>query len=242
MKFKGSSAYDNNDFFEKYSQKRNRRNSPNNVLEKPIIDDLILDVAGKTILELGCGEGKYGKELLERGAHSYRGMDGSSNMIKQARLNLTGLNCSLEKIEIEKFDFPEEQYDLVVSRLVFHYLEDLKSAAEKIYKSLRLKGELVCSVEHPIITSCYDSYGRGKRGNWIVDHYFKSGKRINQWIGKEVVKYHRTFEEYFRLFKTAGFQMEEIRESKPFSVNFDKVEEYERRMRIPLFLLFKLRK
>ncbi len=47
-------------------------------------------------------------------------------------------------------------------------------------------------------------------------------------------------EDYFKLFKRAGFQMSELRESKPVKSNFTNIEEYERRSRIPLFMMFKL--
>ena len=57
-----------------------------------------------------------------------------------------------------------------------------------------------------------------------------------------MVKYHRTIEEYWQLIHKSGFKVIEIRESKPLKTNFKKLEEYERRKRIPLFLIFKLKK
>lgn len=63
------------------------------------------------------------------------------------------------------------------------------------------------------------------------------GERIERWIDEEVVKYHRTIEEYFRLLKEAGFKITDLREGMPKRENFLHKEEYERRMRITLFLI-----
>jgi len=241
MEYKSYTVYDDPDFFDAYTQKRNKGNAPNETLEKPIMDELIGDVKGKEILDLGCGDGKYGKSLLQKGAKMYHGIDGSTNMIDLARQSIDGSQMKIEKAAIEEYQFGAKQYDLVISRLVFHYIENLDNIFEDIHKSLKNDGSLIFSIEHPIITSCYDAYHqKGKRQDWIVDNYFKTGKRVNTWIGKDVVKYHKTIEDYFKLFKTAGFQMSELRESKPMKENFTSTEEYERRSRIPLFILFKL--
>jgi len=243
MNYKNYKAYDNDDFFEQYTAKRNRPNAPNNILEKPIIDQLIQDVEGKDILDLGCGDGKFGLELLSRKSRSYHGIEGSENMFGLAVDNLKDTDARLECFDIEGYDYPKEKYDLIVSRLVLHYVENLEELFVKLHHCLREKGEFVFSIEHPIITSCYEAYhGKGRRENWIVDNYFESGERINHWIGKNVVKYHRTIEEYFQIIQNAEFEVLILRESKPNMKYFETQEEFERRMKIPLFMLFKLKK
>lgn len=243
MPYEGSSVYDNSDFFEKYIQKRNKGNSPNDLLEKPYINALIGAIKGKTILDIGCGDGKYGKELLVKGATSYHGIDGSKNMIALATKNLNGLKATVNHLSIEDYNFPKERFDIILSRLVFHYIEDLIPVFKGIHSSLKKEGIFVFSVEHPIITSCSEAYHqKGKRGNWIVDNYFQNGERMNIWIGKEVIKYHRTITNYFQLFKNTGFELVELEESKPLKKYFKDLKEYERRRRIPLFMIFKLKK
>ena len=137
---------------------------------------------------------------------------------------------------METWDFPQEQYDLVVSRLALHYLEDLESVF-KLYSSLKVDGQFVFSVQHPILTSSVQSATKSARTDWKVDDYFNTGKRV-ELDEKEVVKYHRTIEEYFKELKHAGFKIEEISECRPRLENFKSEEEYRRRMRIPLFLVF----
>lgn len=242
-KYKSHSVYDDEEFFEKYNQKRSKGNSPNELIEQPIIDELLGDISEKKILDLGCGDGKYGVVLLKRGAKYYHGIEGSKKMASLAKENLKGYNSEIELGEIERTEYKPAEYDIVISRLVLHYLEDLESVLKKIKVSLKDQGEFIFSVEHPIITSSYESYHKkGKRGNWIVDNYFDSGERINEWIGKKVVKYHKTLEEYWQIIRKIDLEIVELRESKPQKLNFESEEEFQRRKRIPLFLIFKLRK
>lgn len=246
MAHKGSEVYDDEAFFSQYIAKRRRGNSPNELLEEPIIDAFLGGIKNKELLDLGCGDAAYGRKLLESGLKSYHGIDGSTNMISLAQQSLSGLTqARLEVKEIEGLNLPAECYDIVLSRLVLHYIEQLEAVFTAVKTCLRKEGCFIFSVEHPIITSNYESYHQQtkvRRQNWVVDNYFFSGQRVNQWIGKEVIKYHRTLDEYIQLIKATGFEIEEIRESKPEREHFLDISEYERRMRIPLFLLFKLRK
>jgi len=243
MKYKSYKVYDDEDFFNNYIEKRKKGNAPNETIEKPIIDELVGLVNNKMILDLGCGDGLQGNELIARGAKHYYGIDGSTNMVLLAQKNLEGLNATVEQESLETLQLDANQYDLVLSRLVLHYIKDLLPVLKKIEKSIRKNGKFVCSIEHPIITSCYESYHKNnKRGSWLVDDYFASGERTNTWMGKDVIKYHRTIEEYFRLFKLANFDISELRESKPIRSNFSDDEEFERRSRVPLFMIFQLSK
>lgn len=242
MNYSGASAYDEPTFFEKYSNKRNQKDTPNESMEKPAFNELLGETRGKHILDLGCGNGLYGKELMEKGAESYHGIDGSENMLSLAIENLSEYDCKLERQNLEDFLFPTETYDLVISRLVFHYITDLLPVWKGIWRSLKSGGKLTFSVEHPVLLSCNDSYKEGKRATWLVDRYFHSGEREVEWLGTPVLKYHRTLEEYLNLVERAGFRFESLREAKPMKENFHDENEYERRMRIPLFLIMSLKK
>ncbi len=242
MDYTGYLAYDDADFFEKYHQRRKKGDSPNELIEQPIIDEWLGDLSGKKILDLGCGDGEHGIDLLKKGAAYYLGIDGSQKMAGLASENLVGYNAEIKIADLENISL-QETYDIVISRLVLHYIEDLDSLFEKVSAGLKDNGEFIFSIEHPIITSNYESYDKSaKRGSWVVDNYFDSGERINNWHGKKVVKYHKTLEEYWKIIRSANLEIVELRESKPMKLNFENEEEYVRRKRIPLFLLFKLKK
>lgn len=243
MPFEGYQVYDDEEFFEQYIQKRAKGNAPNELLEEPIINELLGNVAGKKILDLGCGDGRFGAILLEKGAQAYDGIEGSANMVGLAQKQLQAKNAKIIHQDITEAVLGKAVYDIVLSRLVLHYIPHLEPLLNNIHQALKINGQFICSIEHPIITSCYDAYHQKvKRGNWIVDNYFSAGERINHWMGKPVVKYHKTIEAYWQLFRAANFELLQLRESKPDPSRFIDAAEYERRSRIPLFMLFQLQK
>ncbi|TLS37267.1 class I SAM-dependent DNA methyltransferase [Pseudalkalibacillus caeni] len=243
QEYRGSEAYENERFFEQYMARRARENSPNNTIEQPIMDELLGGVEGLDVLDLGCGDGTSGVSLLKKGAQSYTGVEGSGNMAKLARKNLADVNGRVHTSTMEKWNYPEKQYDLVISRLAFHYLEDLTPIFKKVYGALKPEGRFVFSVQHPVLTSTTKSAAKsGRRTDWIVDDYFQTGKRVEPWIDEKVVKYHRTTEDYFAELKKAGFQVEDLREGRPNQERFSDEQEFQRRNRIPLFLIFSAKK
>lgn len=243
MEYRGASAYNDDQFFKNYMNRRNRVDSPNNIIEKPIMLELIGDVYGKKVLDLGCGDATFGVELLQKGCFSYDGVEGSENMAKEATKTLTGTVGTVHLSSMETWNFQSSDYDLIVSRLALHYLTDLKDIVRKVYQTLANDGRFVFSVQHPVLTSSIKSAAASSsKADWIVDDYFNSGERVEPWIDKKVVKYHRTIEEYYQLLKQAGFMIEDIREGTPRVEEFSSESEYKRRMRIPLFLMFSCKK
>ncbi|WP_186576304.1 class I SAM-dependent methyltransferase [Aquibacillus kalidii] len=238
--YRGPDAYNDKDFLKSFIHRRNRPKSPNNIIEKPIFIELLGDVKGKEILDLGCGDANFAVELVDQGYKSYLGIEGSSAMYEKAQSVTANLeSANVQYSPIEKFDYPKDAFDMVTSRLVFHYIEDLLHPFHQIFQTLHSGGKFIFSVQHPILTSSTASlHQSGKRTNWIVDDYFYQGERVEPWIDQKVVKYHRTLEDYFKLLTEVGFSVESIREPRPEKEKFDTIEEYHRRMRIPLFLIF----
>ena len=70
-----------------------------------------------------------------------------------------------------------------------------------------------------------------------MDQYHVPGRRVTNWLGQDVVKYHRTVEEYFTALLRAGFTVEALREGRPRRELFVSEETYLRRLRIPVMLL-----
>ncbi len=239
MEFRGPSVYEEKEFFSKYMKRRAREDSPNNAIETPIIFDLIGDFQNNNLLDLGCGEASFGKELLERGAATYTGIDGSEQMVEVAKKNLAGVNGHVYHHTMESYPFAEAKFDIVTSRFAIHYLSDIHTLFQNVHLSLEDGGKFVFSVQHPIITASFQSKATGdRRGNWIVDDYFLDGERKEPWIDQVVVKYHRTVEQYFSALIRAGFSVTDLREGQPVRENFTDEKEYNRRLRIPVVLAF----
>ncbi len=236
----GPEFYDDDAVFSIYMSGRNQRvDSPNDVLEKPIIDELVGNLANLRILDLGCGDARFGHEALQQGCQSYLGIDGSQNMINLAREQLAGTAGKVERATIEEWAYPAAQFDLVLSRLALHYVEDISAVFAKVFKALVENGRFIFSIEHPVITSCNRSRKKGQaRQDWVVDDYFDTGLRQTYWIASEVIKYHRTIEDYFMTLRQTGFEVDAVRESRPNPDLFTDPATYQRRKRIPLMLFF----
>ncbi|HSP21808.1 MAG TPA: class I SAM-dependent methyltransferase [Planococcus sp. (in: firmicutes)] len=238
MEFKGSSVYDEKDFLTDYLKRRGRKESPNNAIEKPNICELLGDVKGKAILDLGCGDGSFGLELLGSGAASYTGIEGSREMALLATSATAQLGGKIRTEDLELFQADGPQFDLIVSRFVIHYLSDIMHLFKEINKALMPGGKFVFTVQHPLTTSSFASKAQGdRRGDWLVDDYFREGERREPWISKTVVKHHRTTESYFTALAEAGFAVTALREGMPERANFESAAEFERRERIPLMLI-----
>ncbi len=238
MVYDGPEFYDNDAIFNTYMARRSRSDNPNDTLEKPVILQLVGDVAQRQILDLGCGDAAFGRLALSQGCRSYLGIEGSRHMVAAAQAVLAGTFGRVVQATVEGWDYPNAAFDLVVSRLVFHYIEDIEAVFKQIYKATQSGGQLVFSVEHPVITSCDRAWqGAGPRQDWIVDNYFNSGRRVTSWMGGQVVKYHRTVEEYCVGLQRAGFVLESLREAASQRERFEQADTFERRQRIPLFLI-----
>lgn len=115
---------------------------------RPAILELAGEVAGRRILDMGCGSGVVFGELRDRGA-LMTGVDASSGMLEQARRRL-GDDADLRFGDLaEPLPFPDGAFDDVVASLVLHYLEDWSGALGELRRVLVPGGRLIVSVEHP---------------------------------------------------------------------------------------------
>ena len=236
----GVEFFDGEETHEAYQARRESGTAPNEVLEQDSFDDLLGHVQGLDVLDLGCGDARYGRQLLERGCASYTGVDGSGRMIELARHTLAGSRGSARHAQIEHFSFSQGGADVVISRMTLHWIEDLGSTFQRIASTLRLSGKLVFSVEHPVLTCCADAKVKGQaRGHWLVDDYFVLGPRTVEWFGATVLKFHRSIEEHVRLLRAAGFRIVDLREAAPSEKRIEDRDELRRRQRVPLMLLIR---
>jgi len=159
---KTSAFYDDSEVFATYMQHRAWSANPNDTIERPAFLDVLGDVRGRRVLDLGCGDGRFGRNLLDAGALSYLGVDASANRAALADQTLPG--CVRHQ-RIEEFTAPPGSMELVVSRLALHYVSDVGAVLRRVYTTLADSGRLVFSVEHPVITSSDQAWqGRGPPG------------------------------------------------------------------------------
>jgi len=243
MTKKGPEFYDNKDVLQFYMNHRSTGDAPNENMEHPLLWELIGNPNGLTVLDLGCGDARIAHQFRKLGAKQYLGVEGSQRMFELAQKNLKPGFSEVQLSWLEDLVSPAGHFDLVISSLALHYIENLKMLFDKICESLKPAGRFIFSVEHPVITSDNRSLDASPvREAWLVDNYFVRGERQVQWMGDTVTKYHRTIEDYLSLITESGFSLQSFREADPQRENFKDTALWERRRRIPLFLILAAKK
>src|ERR1043165_1714288 len=124
MIYEGPAFYDDDAVFKTYMTRRHRENNPNDTLEQPVILELAGELTHQRILDLGCGDATFGQEALTRGCQSYLGVEGSSKMVNHAQQVLDGTAGKIVHATLENWEYPAQAFELVISRLVLHYIKD----------------------------------------------------------------------------------------------------------------------
>jgi ubiquinone/menaquinone biosynthesis C-methylase UbiE len=136
-------------FAEAYSA-QNEHSALNAYYERPAIVALAGDVAGRRILDAGCGSGPLSAALRDRGA-VMTGIDASAEMLALARRRL-GDGAALHVVDLnDRLPFDDGAFDDVVASLVLHYLEDWGPTLAEFRRVLRPGGRLIASVQHPFV-------------------------------------------------------------------------------------------
>ena len=237
---RGGAFYDLPGVLERYREPRPADvTDPNHVMEEPALLEALGSAEGLRVVDLGCGDAALGRVLLRGGCARYLAIDGSERMVEVARETLRGTAGEVERGDIEDFSAPPGVFDLVVSRMALHYVEDVRAALAACHACLSPGGRIVFTVVHPVITS-HDARASTEdlRAAWVVDDYFAGGPRELDWLGGAVVWHHRTIEDYVAALQDAGFSLTALRECPPRRERFDgDAAEFARRRRIPMFLL-----
>src|ERR1700722_14108643 len=126
----------------------NEANLVNAYYERPAILDLAGDVAGRRVLDAGCGSGPLLAALRDRGA-IVTGFDSSPGMLEQARQRL-GDDADLHEAALgSPLPVPHGAFDDVIAALVLHYLQDWGPALAELRRVLKPGGRLIVAVDHP---------------------------------------------------------------------------------------------
>lgn len=211
--------YDEEKFFAKYSEMDRSRKGLQAAGEWSELQKLLPNFAGKKVLDLGCGYGWHCRYAAEQGAAHVLGTDISKKMLEEARTRNLVPGVEYQCAAMEDLDFPPESFDVVISSLALHYVEDFAPLIAKVARWLKPRGELVFSAEHPVFTAygTQDWYYApdGSILHFPVDRYFEEGARQAVFLGENVTKYHRTLTTYLETLLQNGFALQHVVEPQP---------------------------
>lgn len=236
--------YDNEIFFEGYKKIRENEANANNVFEIPALFSLLPDLNGKSVLDLGCGFGEHCKGFIQSGAAKVVGVDISAKMLEVAREENSDPRITYLNMAMEDIGSLEEHFDVVVSSLAFHYVEDFDGVVGMIYRLLNKDGEFIFSQEHPLNT-CFTGGSRwtfDENGEKIfanVSNYCVETENESTWFVDNVKRYHRMFSTIINTLTDNGFEVKKLIEPTADEELLEKYPQFKDSRHKPDFLVVK---
>ncbi|MBI4767134.1 MAG: class I SAM-dependent methyltransferase [Deltaproteobacteria bacterium] len=185
--------------YDRWAPTYDNGSNPLIAVEQQVMLDLIGNVSGQKILDLGCGTGRYSALLADKGA-SIVGIDPSTEMVAQARDKVSSLSSvSISHGTIDDMRFEDGSFDVVVSALVASHLPDLDPFLREVTRVLKSCGRFFLSDIHPYWAVSGHDY---------VEFFDPTGQEYR------IPQHSHLIEEYWVLFKELGLRLEELREPK----------------------------
>ncbi len=206
------------------------------------------DVRDKGILDLGCGEGGYSRELTRNGA-AVTAVDCAGDAIDycisraaEERLDIAyhvRNSCDLHGIA-------DGSFDIVLSSMMLMDCENFEGTVREIARVLKPGGKLFASVCHPCF---HKSGGIGRMDSGIdkkvvVSNYYHPA----EWEAPlpsgsvSVIWRHRTIEDYVKTFIKCGLTITDLSEPVPTDEQAAISPDIAWMQKIPIFLFWELRK
>lgn len=205
------------------------------------------ELKGKRVLDLGCGFGEHCKLFVDCGAEKVVGIDISNKMLEVAKKENSDPKIVYVNMPMEDIAQLNESFDVVVSSLAFHYVEDFIGVVKSIYTLLDTNGVFLFSQEHPLVT-CHSGGSRwtrdenGEKKHVNLANYGVEGEREATWFVDNVKIYHRTFSNIVNTLIQAGFSIEQMMEPLPTTELLKSYPDYKDLLHKPDFLLLKVKK
>ena len=167
------------------------------------IDNLVegLELRGKKILDIGCGQGRPACYLAEKYGAYVVGTDLEKNLIEHSkqRANKKGLSdqTDFQHVKAGPLNFEDESFDYVISSGAFTQISDKLATYKECLRVLKPGGVL----------SCYD--WMKSEGEYSQDMLY--------WFELEGLTYAmETIDKHKELFLAAGFSTAELTDRSPW--------------------------
>lgn len=113
-------------------------------VEQAAVRELLPDLRGLTVLDAGCGTGRYLQLCAHRGANVV-GLDRSAPMLRYAR----AISPRIVRGGLCEVPLQSESVDVIVCGLALGDVQDLAAAIGELARVLRPGGTMIYSVVHP---------------------------------------------------------------------------------------------
>jgi len=202
------------------------------------------NVKGLRILDCGCGEGRFCRMLVERGAAYVLGLDLCAPMILAAK-ELSSKKEEYQVADVQDLTFLSPgSFDLCVSYLNQCDLPDFTANNREVFRVLKPSGRFIVANLHPMRSAVgrWQEDADAKKLHVILDNYFDQTERHWKMLGVYFTNFHRTLSTYLEGFLSAGFIIEKVAEPTVSSEKLCNYPQLEDELRVPNFIIYILRK
>jgi SAM-dependent methyltransferase len=174
--------------------------------------EVLGDVSGKDVLELGCGAAQWGVLLAQAGARMV-GLDNSARQLEHARERMAaaGVDFPLVHSAAEDMPFPDESFDVVFCDHGALSFADPLVVVPEVARVLRPGGLLAFSHATPFSWLCWDEEADSVVDRLVVPAF--GMHRDEESDGS--VHFNLMYGDWVRLFRGNGFAIEELIEIRP---------------------------
>jgi SAM-dependent methyltransferase len=173
---------------------------------------LLGDVAGRDVLEVGCGSAPCARWLVTQGAR-VAALDLSSGMLRYAAAagEATGIDVPLIRANAERLPFASGSFDLACSAFgAVPFVADVTGTFREVARVLRPGGSWVFAVTHPMRWIFPDD--PGPNGLRVTGSYFDRTPyvEVDSDGHATYVEHHRTLGDYVRALTGAGLTLVDL--------------------------------
>lgn len=229
-----------------------------NTIEIPAVKKLLPELHGKSILDLGCGSGRFSFLFEEFQPKSILGIDFSEEMINIARELGSQRKSNVEFIQGDIEDLSSiaaESIDFVFSSTVLHFIQNIDGVLKEIHRVLKPKGDCIFTVIHPVYSAQYpiakDAGSFPEESDWKIRYLNKAMRAyVQPWIqyNPEIenfltYSYHHTMGDYINSIIGAGLRLKSLTEPcPPIEWATEKPKRYHGFLDIPTYAVFHIEK
>ncbi len=173
------------------------------------------DLAGRDVVELGCGAGYVSAWLARRGARPV-GIDLTENQLATARRFQREIGPAYPLVhgDGERLPFRDESFDVAISEYGACLWCDPYRWIPEAARVLRPDGELVFLTNSTLLLlSVPDRDAEGPATNRLRRDYF--GMHRFEWPDEDSVEFHLGHGDWIRLLRANGFEVTDLIEVRP---------------------------
>jgi SAM-dependent methyltransferase len=191
----------------------------------PRFMEFLPDLSRQSVIDLGCGEGRYTRMFARRGARM-TGVDISPQMLERARQEEKreplGIRYELET-SAQLPSFADVSFDAAVSTMALMDTPDFPAVARAAARVIRPGGGFYFSVLHPCFMTRESAWATDTAGRVVgrtISNYWDESPYSEEWGWDnappfKIFYFPYRLEDYLNGLCAAGFRIERVQEPRP---------------------------